>query len=139
MITTKEFICEIIAFIWGASGLFFFVVYLFRFIFWKKRNKHKMRFNVALIIKWQIIMFISFVPFFIMGRMYQSIEPLIIVFSCFFTLAISYILHELNIIKKHEIFIPFLLWSPAVILMIYKKRQTELFLEEVSKERDNLR
>jgi len=127
-------VCKTFIYIWGLSGYWFSLIYLFIFFRWKIKNKHKMRYDFKLIRKWFILLGCTFMPLGITIRSFGSTQPFIYqqLIACLEAPVISlcvfltiYILYKKGFAKKYELFLPLLFWSLVVPLAIYKKVQTD--------------
>ena len=134
-------ICKTFIFIWGLSGYWFFLIYLFIFFRWKIKNKHKMCYNSKLMLKWLILIGGAPLPLRILERLLISNQPLIYkqLVACLempgfllYVFLIVYILYKNDYAQKYELFLPLFFWSPAMLLLIYKKVQTDLPLTKDS-------
>lgn len=132
--TIKNVLNYLIAFIYGIGTCLVFI-YPFVFLHWKIKTKHRMRFDIVLVAKWiAVFLFSTIPPFIIFGVVGHHEEVFKIVVFWLLNSSITYILYKFNLAKKYELPLALITWSPAVALMVYKKRQTELMLKESSKE-----
>ena len=145
MLVSIEQTIQVLGIIFGASGFWHTIVYLFIFFSWKRKNKHKMQFCFEITAKWFAI-FLFNIPIVALSNwlgltkphLHRAIVPLFMIISCLYMLLTSYIFYKFKLIKRYELFIPFCIWSPAVILMIYKKRQMQLMSEKTATQMNDL-
>lgn len=124
----------------GNIGMWFSFIYLFVFLRWKKRTKHKMRWNYILGPKW-ILIALTVIPFLISLKVFEQVTSISLEYSGYPMMVIYFyfvffVLYEYKIVNKHELLLPLtLLWCPAIILLVYKRHHTELMAQEASEKR----
>ena len=143
--STTDLVCQILAMLWGQSGICHSIIYSIIFYKWKKKHKHKFRFNLKLIIKWQILFAIALTMYSFVfisikthaSDFFEATRSLSMISLSFWIYLLSRIAYKFSIVDKYELIVPFMLWSPAIFLMGYKRKHTDLLAEKISKAWDD--